>query len=138
MIGIKIIIGIVIICISGYIGIEMAENLRAREDVLRDFSKFLNMLKSEMMYLNSNIPSFSIEENIKNLECLSKEDELFIISTLKNLGLSDINSQINIIDNAISIVEEKIKEANDKKNKDSKVYKTVGIIAGIIVVVILI
>ena len=33
MIGIKIIIGIVIICISGYIGIEMAENLRAREDV---------------------------------------------------------------------------------------------------------
>jgi stage III sporulation protein AB len=171
MIGIKIIIGIVIICISGYIGIEMAENLRAREDVLRDFSKFLNMLKSEMMYLNSNIPScfesarqtlksnlkyaienividmakfgvskvdISIEENIKNLECLSKEDELFIISTLKNLGLSDINSQINIIDNAISIVEEKIKEANDKKNKDSKVYKTVGIIAGIIVVVILI
>ena len=39
MIGIKIVIGIVIICISGYIGIEMSSNLKAREEVLKDFSR---------------------------------------------------------------------------------------------------
>jgi len=171
MIGIKIVIGIVIICISGYIGIEMSSNLKAREEVLKDFSTFLTMLKSQMIYLNSSIPTafeysrqslssqlkyaienivldmakfgvskvdISIEENIKALECLTKEDELFISSTLKNIGISDIDSQKNIIENAINITEEKIKEAKDKKNKDSKVYKTVGLIAGIIVVVIFI
>lgn len=171
MIGIKIVIGIVIICISGYIGIEMSSNLKAREEVLKDFSTFLTMLKSQMIYLNSSIPTafeysrqslssqlkyaienivldmakfgvskvdISIEENIKDLECLTKEDELFISSTLKNIGISDIDSQKNIIENAINITEEKIKEAKDKKNKDSKVYKTVGLIAGIIVVVIFI
>lgn len=171
MIGIKIVIGIVIICISGYIGIEMSSNLKAREEVLKDFSTFLTMLKSQMIYLNSSIPTafeysrqtlnsqlkyaienivmdmtkfgvskvdISIEENIKTLECLTKEDELFISSTLKNIGISDIDSQTNIIENAINITEEKIKEAKDKKNKDSKVYKTVGLIAGIIVVVIFI
>lgn len=171
MIGIKIVIGIVIICISGYIGIEMSSNLKAREEVLKDFSTFLTILKSQMIYLNSSIPTafeysrqtlnsqlkyaienivmdmtkfgvskvdISIEENIKTLECLTKEDELFISSTLKNIGISDIDSQTNIIENAINITEEKIKEAKDKKNKDSKVYKTVGLIAGIIVVVIFI
>ena len=171
MIGIKIVIGIVIICISGYIGIEMSSNLKAREEVLKDFSTFLTMLKSQMIYLNSSIPTafeysrqslssrlkyaienivldmakfgvskvdISIEENIKALECLTKEDELFISSTLKNIGISDIDSQKNIIENAINITDEKIKEAKDKKNKDSKVYKTVGLIAGIIVVVIFI
>lgn len=171
MIGIKIVIGIVIICISGYVGIEMSSNLKAREEVLKDFSTFLTMLKSQMIYLNSSIPTafeysrqtlnsqlkyaienivmdmtkfgvskvdISIEENIKTLECLTKEDELFISSTLKNIGLSDIDSQTNIIENAINVTEEKIKEAKDKKNKDSKVYKTVGLIAGIIVVVIFI
>ena len=171
MIGIKIVIGIVIICISGYIGIEMSSNLKAREEVLKDFSTFLTMLKSQMIYLNSSIPTafeysrqtlnsqlkfaienivmdmtkfgvskvdISIEENIKTLECLTKEDELFISSTLKNIGISDIDSQTNIIENAINVTEEKIKEAKDKKNKDSKVYKTVGLIAGIIVVVIFI
>ena len=171
MIGIKIVIGIVIICISGYIGIEMSSNLKAREEVLKDFSTFLTILKSQMIYLNSSIPTafeysrqtlnsqlkyaienivmdmtkfgvskvdISIEENIKTLECLTKEDELFISSTLKNIGISDIDSQTNIIENAINVTEEKIKEAKDKKNKDSKVYKTVGLIAGIIVVVIFI
>ena len=171
MIGIKIVIGIVIICISGYIGIEMSSNLKAREEVLKDFSTFLTMLKSQMIYLNSSIPTafeysrqtlnsqlkyaienivmdmtkfgvskvdISIEENIKTLECLTKEDELFISSTLKNIGISDIDSQTNIIENAINVTDEKIKEAKDKKNKDSKVYKTVGLIAGIIVVVIFI
>ena len=55
---------------------------------------------------------------------------------LKNLGRSDLDGQINIIENGINIIENQIKEANDIKIKNSKLYKTVGVIAGIMIVII--
>ena len=69
---------------------------------------------------------------------LSDYDRDIIISTLKNLGRSDIESQNNIIENAINIVQKQVKDANTNKIKSSKVYKTVGVITGLIIVVIFI
>ena len=80
----------------------------------------------------------SISNNINLLDELNDYDKDIIISTLKNLGRSDINSQSNIIENAISIVEKQIKEANENKVRSSKVYRTMGVITGLIIVVIFI
>lgn len=80
----------------------------------------------------------SIQENINDIKSLEAYDKDIIISTLKNLGRSDLESQSNIIENAITILEKQIKEANDVKIKNSKVYKTVGVITGLIIVVIFI
>ena len=134
MIGIKIVIGIVIICISGYIGIEMSSNLKAREEVLKDFSTFLTMLKSQMIYLNSSIPT-AFEYSRQTLNSQLKYAIENIVMDMTKFGVSKVDISI---EDAINVTEEKIKEAKDKKNKDSKVYKTVGLIAGIIVVVIFI
>ena len=55
---------------------------------------------------------------------------------MKNLGRSDIDGQINIIQNGIKVLENQIIEASDIKNKNSKLYKTVGIITGVMIVII--
>lgn len=80
----------------------------------------------------------SIVKNINDIEELTKYDKEVFISTLKNLGRSDLDSQINIIDNCISIIENQIKEANEIKLKNSKLYKTVGVITGLMIVIVFI
>ena len=171
MIFIKIIISIAILCITSYIGIEMARALKSREQILTDMITFLKMVQNEMVYMLNNLPAsyemsrqklnselkdvigaivvnmskygvdkidMSITNNVNTLVSLKEYDNYIIISTLKNLGRSDLESQNNIIENAITIIEKQIKEANEVKVKSSKVYKTVGIISGLLIVVIFI
>ncbi|MEG1705011.1 MAG: stage III sporulation protein AB [Clostridia bacterium] len=87
------------------------------------------------MLKNDNIDK-SIVENISKIEGLLDYDKNVIISTLKNLGRSNVEGQINIIQNNISILENQIKEANEVKLKSSKMYRTIGTISGLIIVVL--
>ncbi len=87
---------------------------------------------------NNTMLEQSIVKNINDIEELTKYDKEVFISTLKNLGRSDLDSQINIIDNCISIIENQIKEANEIKLKNSKLYKTVGVITGLMIVIVFI
>lgn len=87
---------------------------------------------------NNTMLEQSITRNINDIEELTKYDKEVFISTLKNLGRSDLDSQINIIDNCISIIENQIKEANEIKLKNSKLYKTVGVITGLMIVIVFI
>lgn len=171
MIFVKIIIAIVILFITSYIGIEMAGALKSREEILTDMITFLRLVKNEMMYMLNSLPvayemsrqrlntelknvlgaisldmsefgvekiDASITNNINSIKCLNDYDKEIIISTLKNLGRSDLESQYNIIENAIAIINKQIKEANEIKNKNSKVYKTIGVITGLMIVIIFI
>ena len=54
------------------------------------------------------------------------------------MGRSDIEGQINIIQNTINILENQINEANEIKNTNSKLYRTIGIISGLMLVIIFI
>jgi len=168
---IKIIISIAILCITSYIGIEMASALKSREQILTDMITFLRLVQNEMVYMLNNLPvsyemarqrltselkavigaivvdmskygidkiDMSITNNVNTLTSLKDYDKDIIISTFKNLGRSDLELQNNIIENAITIIEKQIKEANEVKLKSSKVYKTVGIISGLLIVVIFI
>ena len=171
MIFFKIIISTVILCITSYMGIELAVALKMREEILTDCVTFLKMLKNEMTYMSDSLPTcferarqsinsrfkdvigaivvdmsrFGIEKvdsrivnNVDELDQLTDYDKEIIISTLKNLGRSDIMSQNNIIENSIGIIENQIKEASEKNKKSSKVYKTIGVISGLIIIVIFI
>ena len=53
-------------------------------------------------------------------------------------SISDLDTQNNIIENNLQIMQKQIKEANTLKIKSSKVYKTIGVITGLIIVVIFI
>lgn len=171
MVGIKILICIAIVCITSYMGIELASSLNKREKILIDMVTFLKLVQNEMKYMLNGIPNAfeksrqnlnsslkysigaivvdmekygvknvdnSIDININSITELSSYDKQLVISTLKNLGRSDIESQNNIITNAIEILQRQIKEARDKKEKNTKVYRTVGIISGLLIIVIFI
>lgn len=87
---------------------------------------------------NTALVEQSIVTNISTLDTLYDYDKNVFTSTLKNLGKSDLQSQINIIENGINILQNQIKEANEIKLKNSKLYKTVGTITGIMIVIIFI
>ena len=87
---------------------------------------------------NIELVENSIEKNIAEISCLEDYDKNVIISTLKNLGRSDVEGQINIIENGITTLENQVTEANEVKLTNSKLYRTIGIIAGLMLVIIFI
>lgn len=172
MILIKIIISVLIVCLTTYIGTYKARKLKQREYILREMVTFLKLVENEIKYMMNILPNAyeiarqklntelklkignivvdmldcnnstyiesSIEQNISQIESIEKYDKEIIISTLKNLGRSDIEGQINIIENTINILDTQINEANEIKNAKSKLYRTIGIISGLMLVIIFI
>lgn len=111
----------------------------SRQKLTTDLKVSIGQIVVDMLtFDNLNLVDKSIVDNISKLDELTDYDKNVCISTLKNLGRSDVEGQINIIDNSISIIENQIKEANEIKNSNSKVYKTVGTIAGLMIVIIFI
>lgn len=91
----------------------------------------VDMLKDEEFAVDR-----SIVDNISNIDGLTVYDKNIISSTLKNLGKSNVEGQINIIQNSISTLQNQIKEANEVKLKSSKMYRTIGMLSGLIIVVL--
>lgn len=111
----------------------------SRQKLTTDLSICIGQIVVDMLtFENTDIIDKSICDNISKLQELTNYDKNVIISTLKNLGRSDLESQINIIKNCKEILEGQIKEAVDVKISNSKVYRTVGVITGIMLVVIFI
>lgn len=69
---------------------------------------------------------------------INEEDKEALKSLGKLLGSTDIEGQINQIDMVSSFLDEQINEAIDQKNKNEKMYKKLGIIIGLAVVIILV
>lgn len=111
----------------------------ARQKLNTKLKIVIGKIVVDMINCNNNtMLEQSITRNVSDIEELTKYDKEIFISTLKNLGRSDLESQINIIDNSISIIENQIKEANEVKIKNSKLYKTVGVITGLMIVIVFI
>jgi stage III sporulation protein AB len=169
MLILKIVLAIIIIGITTYLGILKSKKLYDREYILREMISFLIGVENEIKYCLSLLPNayetariglktslkhaignisldmvkdeeFTIErsivENISKIEGLSEYDKNIFISTLRNLGKSNVEGQINIIQNSITTIENQIKEANEIKLKNSKMYRTIGTLSGLIIVVL--
>ncbi len=172
MLVFKLILSIIIVITTTYIGYTFATKLRKREETLRECVTFFNLVENEIKYNLSILPNAyeisrqklksdlnisigqivvdilefdnyeytdkSIIKNIETIKELTSYDKNIIISTLKNLGRSDVDSQINILENAKQIINSQIEEALNYKNKNSKLYRVVGTIAGVMIVIVLI
>ncbi|MDD2376745.1 MAG: stage III sporulation protein AB [Clostridia bacterium] len=165
----KIILAIIIIGITTYLGILKSKKLYDREYILREMVSFLIGVQNEIKYCLSLLPNAyetsrmglktglkyaignisldmvkdeefeverSIVNNISKIEELTEYDKNIFVSTLKNLGKSNVEGQINIIQNNISTIENQIKEANEIKLKNSRMYRTIGMLSGLIIVVL--
>lgn len=111
----------------------------ARQKLNTDLKSAIGKIVVDMLsFENTEFANQSIVENISSVQGLSDYDKNVFISTLKNLGSSDVDGQINIIENSKSILENQIVEASEYKLKNSKMYKTMGVITGIMLVIIFI
>ena len=69
---------------------------------------------------------------------LLEEDKEALKSLGKLLGNTDVNGQISQLNLVNVFLDEQIKEATVLKNKNEKMYKKLGIIVGLAVVIILV
>lgn len=89
--------------------------------------------------LNNMMPSEAWEDALqRNSENLKQEDINSLKPLGKLLGRTDIEGQINQIKLVSEFVEQQIVDAVDEKNKNEKMYKKLGAIVGLVIVIVLI
>lgn len=158
-------IGIIAIC--SYLGIIKAKTFENRVKELNKFKSSLIMFKTKIEFTHEpiknifeeiskviyrdkeNIFLYTIENSIdicnswnnsadKLKKDFTKEDIEIIKMLGKLLGKTDINGQVNEIELTKSLIEKQIEKAELEKDKNSKLYKTMGVICGVGICIILI
>ena len=93
---------------------------------------------SKLMNKETNIKAWenAINKNKENIY-LNKEDIEAICSLGKLLGNTDLEGQVSQIELTKNLLKKQIEEAKIEKNKNSKLYKTLGATIGFTIVIIL-
>ena len=150
-----------------YLGEVKAKCYKNRVLELNKFQNSIVMFKSKLEYTYETIKevftdiSQVIYENKNNIfiDTLNNDKEIYIswneaIDNAKNdftvedkeimkmfgklLGKTDIKGQLSQIELTQKLIEKQIEKAEFEKNKNSKLYKTIGIISGIAICIILV
>lgn len=160
-----ILIGIIII--SSYIGILKSKTYENRLIELNQFQNALVMFKSKIEFTYEPLKNifediskviYSKEDNIfkktiqkeeniydawsnaidESKTFMTSEDKEIIRMMGKLLGKTDIKGQVNEILLTESLIKKQIEKAEYEKNKNVKLYKTMGVVLGIGICIILI
>lgn len=164
----KFIISILIICICSYLGICKAKTYEIREKELKRIKSSLSFFKSKIeftyepiqevfeqisksVYLHKDNIFLRTTEHMKSLdinsawnesieenENFNSEDKEILKMFGKLLGKTDKSGQLSEIEITQEFIEKQIEKAEQEKIKNSKLYKTLGIISGVGIVIILI
>lgn len=167
MIVIKTITLISILVTCSYIGIIKSKTYENRVNELNKFQNALIMFKSKIEFTHEPLKNIfeeisrviyydkenifkqtiKAEENIYNSWCeaidrnsstLLMEDKEIIKMMGKLLGKTDIKGQVNEIELTESLIKKQIEKAELEKNKNVKLYKTMGVVLGLGICIILI
>jgi len=167
MIILKTIILILIFVISYLIGDIIAKKYSKRVEELEDMKNALNIIQTKIRFskeplskifkdisnISKNKEIFDkVNENMKtmlagtswskavqNANTNFKKEDIEIISNLGNmLGKTDSEGQINQIEEVKELLNVQIENANIEKQKNEKLYKTLGMTIGLAIVIILI
>lgn len=110
------------------------ESIRIRfKTILKDV---LGVISFEM--LKYNMDKKVVINEIEKVEALTPYDKQILSLGLIELGKTDVKGQIGIINSTCANLEVQLKEAVDEKQKNSKLYKTVGVATGLIIAIIFI
>lgn len=93
---------------------------------------FQNVIEEDEEIYSSWRKAVSAERNF------TKEDRKIIETIGKLLGKTDLDGQVNEIELGLNLVEKQLLEAENEKNKNMKLYRTMGIVLGIGICIILI
>ncbi|MGN1327622.1 MAG: stage III sporulation protein AB [Clostridia bacterium] len=99
------------------------------------------IFKCANQYMNNYNASEAWEKAIeeKKRQTNFTEDDINVLKTLgKMLGNTDVEGQVSQIEITENFLMKEIKEAEEEKRKNTKLYKTLGVTAGLALAVILI
>ena len=103
-----------------------------------NIGKLFGLAKEYMEEETSKVAWEKAIENKKEEMNLNKED-IEVLKTLgKMLGNTDVEGQVSQIELTKSLINTQIENAKIEKNKNSKLYKTLGASIGLVIVIILI
>ena len=167
MIVAKFIICIFIILICSYLGLEKSKNYSKRVEELQRIKNGLNFFKSKIeftyepvkdilegisnsvyqneenifykakKYMNNNNVNIAWNSAVDEEAKISKEDKDILKMFGKLLGKTDKKGQISEIDLSLNFIEKQIQKAESEKSKNAKLYKSLGILIGCGITIIL-
>ena len=157
---------ITIIIICSYIGFLKSKTFENRVLELSKFQNALVMFESKLkftyepiknifeeisnvIYKNENNVFFYTSKEKRNIYkawCTGIDENKYFNDEDKNvtkmmgklLGKTDIEGQLSEIELGLELINKQIKDAEIEKNKNSKLYKTMGVILGIGISIILV
>lgn len=74
---------------------------------------------------------------LEELKNINLEDKEIIKMFGKSLGKTDIKGQVSQIDLSLSLIKKQMEKAEIEKNKNYKLYKTMGVVSGMAICIIL-
>lgn len=108
---------------------EMSENIN------KNISNIFIKAKNKMQNKSASIAwEEALDESNTNL---TKEDRYVLKSLSKLLGQTDVEGQTSQIDITQKFLETQIKQAEDEKKKNEKLYSKLGTTIGLVIVIIL-
>ena len=98
-----------------------------------------NIFKKSREKMENSTASVAWEEAIEEVSSnLNKDDKYTLKTVSKLLGQTDLEGQKSQIDITQKFLEEQIKEANEQKQKNEKLYSKLGTTIGLAIVIVLI
>ena len=167
MIILKFIICIIITLICAYLGIEKSKSYDRRVSELQKIKNGFNYFKSKIeftyepigeildgvsksVYLDDENIFKTTKQYIRSMDVnsawnkaiyeepkISKDDKEILKLFSKLLGKTDKKGQISEIDLSLNFIEKQIQKAEFERNKNSKLYKSLGFLIGIGITIIL-
>lgn len=97
-----------------------------------------NLFKNTCKNMQRDLASIAWENAIENEPLSIKKDDRQALKTMgKMLGKTDLDGQIGEIELTESFLETQIIDAQNEKNKNEKLYKTLGMVTGLGIIIIL-
>ena len=154
----KLVLGIICLLFCVLMGKVLAKKYTDRRIFYSDFFEFNKKFRVEITFSQNTLPTIigeiSNKEGIfyKKLSeyfnankrvdldksLFSEQENDFFIKYLNSLGKSDRNSQLNQIDSFTSEIESKVSLTKTDEEKYIKLYKKLGFLIGLILLIMLI
>ena len=100
------------------------------------FTVTAEMLNESRNLTASQAWEYAVTQNIKRT-ALNREDEEILITFGKMLGCTDIDGQLKNIRLALEQLKQQEAKAEASRNKNEKMYRSLGVLGGIAVVIVL-
>lgn len=113
-------------------------------EIFLDIAKNLNSNISNVFSIAANKMDILAAGDAWNLAIkfemlnINDEDRMVLKNLSKLLGKTDIEGQINQIDITENYLDDQIRKAENQREKSEKIYRTLGMIIGLTIVIILI